>query len=254
MLYAAKSHIGLVRTMNQDGYTMIPELPVGHLFLVADGMGGPSAGDVASQLAVERVSAYFREHTLTEGDTADLLLASIHHANDAIYQQALENPSYQGMGTTIVCALADAKQVHFVHVGDSRAYLLSKDEFRQVTKDHSLVAELVRRGQLTEDEAKTHPRRNIVTRSLGTEPRSTPDLDSVQWQPGDAILLCSDGLTNLVDDVELTEFLRRSQQCVKQETLSSVLDDMIELVLERGGSDNVTALIVVHNQEECDAS
>ncbi|WAH35494.1 Stp1/IreP family PP2C-type Ser/Thr phosphatase [Alicyclobacillus dauci] len=254
MLYAAKSHIGLVRRMNQDGYIIVPDLVAGELFLVADGMGGPSAGDVASQLAVEHVSSYIKEHDDAENDPSDVLLAAIHHANEAIYEKAMGNSSYHGMGTTIVCALADAQQIHFAHVGDSRAYLMTPDgDLRQVTRDHSLVAELVRRGQLTEDEAKVHPQRNIVTRSLGTEPRSMPDVNSVPWHPGDVILLCSDGLTNLVQDAELSQFLRRAQSSRDMADLGLVVDEMINLALERGGSDNVTALIAVHREErdEC---
>ncbi|GEO25132.1 protein-serine/threonine phosphatase [Alicyclobacillus acidoterrestris] len=253
MLYAAKSHIGLVRTMNQDGYIIVPNLGQGELYLVADGMGGPSAGDVASQLAVERVSAYMKEHIGGQSDSADVLLAAVHHANEAIYQEATGNPDYQGMGTTIVCAYADNHQVHIAHVGDSRAYLLSGGELRQVTKDHSLVAELVRRGQLTQDEAKVHPQRNIVTRSLGTEPRSVPDVNSFTWQEADTMLLCSDGLTNLVDDAEIGQFMQRAQCCQDEASLNQVLEDMIELVLKRGGSDNVTALVVVHREERGDA-
>ncbi|GMA61790.1 Stp1/IreP family PP2C-type Ser/Thr phosphatase [Alicyclobacillus fastidiosus] len=248
MLYAAKSHIGLVRTMNQDGYIIVPDLLRGGLYLVADGMGGPSAGDVASQLAVERVSAYMKDHISATSDPADVLLAAVHHANEAIYQEAIENPSYQGMGTTVVCAYADAEQVHIAHVGDSRAYLLSGGQLRQVTKDHSLVAELVRRGQLTEDEARIHPQRNIVTRSLGTEPTSVPDVNTFPWQSSDTILLCSDGLTNLVSDPEITQFMRRAQECKDESSLGRVVDEIIELVLQRGGSDNVTALFVVHRE------
>lgn len=250
MLYAVKSHIGLVRTMNQDGYIILPHLEVGQLYLVADGMGGPSAGDIASQLAVERVGAYVEEHLTAESDPPQVILDAVHDANATIFQQSCENPAYQGMGTTVVCALTVGNHVHFVHVGDSRAYVLIGDDFRQVTRDHSLVAELVRRGQLSEDEAKTHPQRNIVTRSLGTEAQSLPDLDTVSWAPGDVVLLCSDGLTNLVKDDELSSYLYQARVCVDNASLERVLDAMIERVLERGGTDNVTALLAVYREEE----
>ncbi|WP_067621316.1 Stp1/IreP family PP2C-type Ser/Thr phosphatase [Alicyclobacillus acidiphilus] len=248
MLYAAKSHIGLVRSMNQDGYVILSELPVGQLYLVADGMGGPSAGDVASQLAVQRVGEYMAANLLPTSDAPQVLVDAVHDANAAIFQQSCENPAYHGMGTTVVCALAVGDYIHIVHVGDSRAYVLVGDEFRQVTRDHSLVAELVRRGQLSEDEAKIHPQRNIVTRSLGTEPQSLPDLDSVAWRDGDVALLCSDGLTNLVSDSELAEYLRRARLCDNAGDLESLVDDMIEQALERGGTDNVTALVVVNRE------
>lgn len=253
MLYAAKSHIGLVRSMNQDGYAIVPHVSAGNLYLVADGMGGPSAGDVASQLAVDAVSAYIGAHLQTDSDLSQVLLDAIHHANEIIYQSAQGNPSFQGMGTTVVCALATGETVRIGHVGDSRAYALLGEAFRQVTKDHSLVAELVRRGQLTEEEARTHPQRNIVTRSLGTEPQSVPDLDTFPWVSGDAILLCSDGLTNFVTDTELDEFLRQVRNCQDEAALESILDEMIQCALHRGGTDNVTALVAT-NREERDLS
>lgn len=253
MLHAVRSDIGLVRSMNQDGYVMVPEMPIGNLYLVADGMGGPSAGDVASQLAVDTVSSYIKEHVDADKDVSDVLLAAIQHGNQEIYQRSQANPEYEGMGTTIVCAIANQSSVHFAHVGDSRGYLYSRPELRQVTQDHSLVAELVRRGQLTEDEAKSHPQRNIVTRSLGTEPDSVPDVDMVSWRSGDAILLCSDGLTNLVLDSELVTFMDQACDSNDEESLQSILDDLVNLALKRGGSDNITALIAVC-KEERDAS
>lgn len=249
MLYAAKSHIGLVRTMNQDGFVILPELKGYQMYLVADGMGGPSAGDVASRLAVEAIRAYVLAHLQPDSDVMEVLLAAIHTANEAIYRQASETPAYTGMGTTVVCALADEAKVHFAHVGDSRGYLLSDGALRQVTKDHSLVAELVRRGQLTTEEAKTHPQRNIMTRAVGTEPVSQPDIDTVDWRKGDVLLLCSDGLTNYVEDEEIAGFARRASQCQREESLSALVEEMIELVLTRGGSDNVTVIVGVHNEE-----
>lgn len=253
MLHAVRSDIGLVRSMNQDGYAVVPELPFGDLYLVADGMGGPSAGDVASQLAIEAVSSYIKQHDMADVDASDILLAAIQYANQEIYRQSQDHPEYEGMGTTVVCAIASGQNVLFAHVGDSRGYHYSRPELRQVTRDHSLVAELVRRGQLTADEAKTHPQRNIVTKSLGTEPNSVPDVDTVTWQSGDAILLCSDGLTNLVLDSELVLYLDQASDSKDEHTLQSVLNDLVDLALKRGGSDNITALIAVC-LEERDAS
>lgn len=252
MLHAVRSDIGLVRSMNQDGYIIVPALPVGHLYLVADGMGGPAAGDVASQLAVEQVSSYLRANVTAADDVQNALMSAIQHANETIYRESRDNPEYDGMGTTIVCALVRDETVYFAHVGDSRGYLYSDGALRQITKDHSLVAELVRRGELTADEAKTHPQRNIVTRSLGTGKVSTPDVNAETWHVGDVILLCSDGLTNLVLDSEITSFMDVASRCEDEEKLQTVIDNVVDLALKRGGSDNVTALIAVF-QEERDA-
>lgn len=249
MLYAAKSHIGLIRSMNQDGFIIVPRLYESNLFLVADGMGGASAGDVASQLAVDAVSAHISAHLLSDSDPSQVLVDAIRYGNEAIYQGALDNPSFQGMGTTVVCALATDASVHVGHVGDSRAYALLGESFRQVTKDHSLVAELVRRGQLTDDEAKSHPQRNIVTRSLGTEPQSTADVDTFAWAREDVILLCSDGLTDLVSDAELNVFLLRARDCEDVSKLDELLASMIQRALDLGGKDNVTALLAVNREE-----
>ncbi|KRW92388.1 serine/threonine protein phosphatase [Alicyclobacillus tengchongensis] len=249
MLYAAKSHIGLVRTMNQDGFSVLPELASGELFVVADGMGGPQAGDVASRLAIERVGLYVREHLRPDSDPGEILLSALATANAAIYQQACENVSYRGMGTTIVCAFAKPGTLYIAHVGDSRAYMLSGSEFSQVTDDHSLVAELVRRGQLTQEEAKHHPQRNIVTRSLGTEPHSHPDLNLYPWHSDDVVLLCSDGLTNHVADDEIRSFMEDARAVATVVDLEQVVGAMIQAALARGGTDNVTVLVAVNREE-----
>ncbi|SIT00854.1 Stp1/IreP family PP2C-type Ser/Thr phosphatase [Alicyclobacillus vulcanalis] len=253
MIYAAKSHIGLVRSMNQDGFAVVDGLPVGVLFVVADGMGGPQAGDVASRIAVERVSAYVERHLHDEADPRDVVYLAIADANAEIYRQASAVPEYTGMGTTIVCALALADRMVVAHVGDSRAYGLIGGEFRQITEDHSLVAELVRRGHLSAAEARHHPQRNIVTRSLGTEPASLPDVTEVPWAEGDVLLLCSDGLSNLVEDDELRAFLEQVRGARGQEDVSKTVDAMVQLALARGGTDNVTALVAVHREEDTSA-
>lgn len=250
MIYAAKSHIGLVRTMNQDGYAVVEDLPVGVLFVVADGMGGPQAGDVASRIAVERVTEYVGRHLSAEANPREVVSSAIADANEEIYRQAAAVPEYAGMGTTIVCALALADRMVVAHVGDSRAYALTGGEFRQVTEDHSLVAELVRRGHLSASEARHHPQRNIVTRSLGTEPVSIPDLTELPWGEGDVLLLCSDGLSNLVEDDELKAFLEQARGARANQDVSAAVDAMIQLALDRGGTDNVTALVAVHREED----
>ena len=251
MLYAAKSHIGLVRQMNQDSFAVHSEFRPLHFVVVADGMGGASAGEVASKLAIDVVSRFVEQALQThQADEEEVLREAVYVANRKIWETAKGTEDYAGMGTTVVAALFDSSKVTFAHVGDSRGYLYSFNELQQVTRDHSLVAELVRRGQLTEEEALHHPQRNIVTRSLGTSELNHPDVAHVNWQDGDVLLLCTDGLTNLVAAVELREHAAKLSPASTNAELESVADDLIQLALERGGSDNITVILVLHREEE----
>lgn len=251
MLYAAKSHIGLVRQMNQDSLAVHSEFQPVQLAVVADGMGGASAGEVASRLAIDEVCRFVEQALLThQGNEEEVLREAVYKANRKIWEAAMEKEDYTGMGTTLVAALFDDEQVTFAHVGDSRGYILQSGELKQVTNDHSLVAELVRRGQLTEEEALHHPQRNIVTRSLGTSEFSYPDIKKVAWQEDDVLMLCTDGLTNLVTQGELTEHLRSLKTAKNNQEVEKVANSLIDLALERGGSDNITLVLVFHREEE----
>lgn len=251
MLYAAKSHIGLVRQMNQDSFAVHSEFRPFHFVVVADGMGGASAGEVASKLAIDVVSRFVEQALQThQADEGELLREAVYVANRQIWETAKETDDYAGMGTTVVAALFDSSKVTFAHVGDSRGYLYTFHDLQQVTRDHSLVAELVRRGQLTEAEALHHPQRNIVTRSLGTSASNHPDVAHVNWQDGDVLLLCTDGLTNLVTAGELRDHLGKLTHVRTNSELESVANDLIHLALERGGSDNITLILVLHREEE----
>ena len=250
MLYAAKSHIGLVRQMNQDGYAVVSNQKPWHFYVVADGMGGPSAGEVASRIAVETVTDFVKAKMNESGtEPAELLREAVYHANQKIFVSAKETEEYFGMGTTLVCTLVNDKEVVFAHVGDSRGYIYQNHKLSQITKDHSLVAELVRRGQLTEEEARHHPQRNIVTRSLGTQEYSYPDVDKVAWNQGDVLLLCSDGLSNLIYFDELQSFLAKVSKIETVSGLNTVADAMIRMALERGAPDNITLVLVLHREE-----
>ncbi len=250
MLYAAKSHIGLVRQMNQDGYAVLPDLSPRQFYVVADGMGGPSAGEVASSIAVDAVTEFVKSGiSHVDMEPAELIREAIYHANQKIFSCAKDKEEYYGMGTTLVCALVDHSEVLFAHVGDSRGYLYRNEQLTQVTNDHSLVAELVRRGQLTEDEALHHPRRNIVTRSLGTDEYSHPDLYMVPWESGDVVLLCSDGLSNLVYFGELQSFMQKVSEANTERELELIAESMVRLALERGGPDNITLILVINREE-----
>lgn len=235
--------------MNQDNYAVLSELGTREFFMIADGMGGASAGEVASQIAVDTISDFVTKHLQQEiGDVEPILRQAIYEANQKIVDEASKIEAYQGMGTTFVSALVDANDVVFTHVGDSRGYIFQRGQLAQVTKDHSLVAELVRRGQLTAEEAFHHPQRNIVTRSLGAELHSTPDVTVVPWLPGDILLLCSDGLTDVVHAEELEPFLIQMAGAYCQEDVESIADQLIRLSLERGGPDNITLILVIHNE------
>lgn len=244
VMHSARSHIGLVRPMNQDSYAVLEDLPQKRLYLIADGMGGPSAGEVASQIAVETVQEIIRKEDLSHPEVS--LRRAIYVANQKIFQASRANADYLGMGTTVVGALVDDDSVSVAHVGDSRAYLWHGGSLQQVTEDHSLVAELVRRGQLTEDEASHHPQRHIVTRSLGAEEHHYPDVQTFRWVLGDVLLLCSDGLSNLVSPSELASYVEAVSAAPSQSALDRVTSTLVQLALDRGGSDNITLILICH--------
>lgn len=250
MLFAAKSHIGLVRRMNEDSFAIHTELNPWRLLVIADGMGGASAGEVASRMAAETVSHVITDQGFDSTTEPEAVLRdAIQRANELIWKTANQQEEYLGMGTTLVATLCDEFQVMIANIGDSRGYIYQNGALRQVTKDHSLVAELVRRGQLTEEEALRHPQRNYVTRSLGTAPYSDPDIEVISWAVGDVLLLCTDGLSNLIPAHELEEHLQnvRSAQTVVE--VEQAADALVRIALERGGPDNITLVLGVHREE-----
>ncbi|QSO49507.1 Stp1/IreP family PP2C-type Ser/Thr phosphatase [Alicyclobacillus mengziensis] len=251
MLYAAKSHTGLVRQMNQDSYAVHP---MGNwtFAVVADGMGGAAAGEIASQMAAEVVVREVELGLAAGTEPIPTLRQAIQKANHEIWAKSRSNVDYLGMGTTLVAALYTSEEVIVAHVGDSRAYRFHAGVLEQVTRDHSLVAELVRRGQITEDEAMHHPQKNVVTRSLGTLEWSDPEIYELTFEPGDLVLLCTDGLTNCVTGEELTEHLATipsDTQEAGQSELEGVCDQLVQLTLDRGAPDNITLILIAHRKE-----
>lgn len=229
---------------------MHPEFRPLQFIVLADGMGGASAGEVASKIAVETVSAHVEQGlNAAQLDPVALVHDAVALANQQIWDTACANEDYEGMGTTLVAALFGERQVVFANIGDSRGYVFHTNYLRQVTRDHSLVAELVRRGQLTREEAMTHSQRNLLTRSLGTTSASLPDIDVIDWSEGDALLLCTDGLTDFVAESELLVHTTRLHDVTTQAEVQSVADGLIEVALERGARDNVTVVLVVHREE-----
>lgn len=223
--------VGLVRTNNQDRLLMADPL-----FAVADGMGGAAAGEVASATAVEGLQDAFGQ----AGEaTPEALMEAARTANRAVWNQAEANPEMRGMGTTLVAlALVDGGRLAAVNIGDSRLYLLRGDEFRQVTSDHNLVAELVAEGRISKEEAEFHPRRNIMTRALGVDPDVEVDLFVEEPRPGDRYLLCSDGLPRELRDDHMVSILRRFAD--PEEAAKELVDE----AKRRGGNDNITAVVV----------
>ena len=223
---AHASNTGRVRSHNED--RALAKAP---LLAVADGMGGAKAGEVAAQIAIDAVANTTRTPSIKA--LRDGLVA----ANDEIRQTSGADPSRMGMGTTVTAALFDGESATVMHVGDSRGYLIHDGQLRQLTDDHSIVAEMVRQGQLTADAARRHPSRNIITRALGAEPSVEIDELRVELAPGDIVLLCSDGLSSLVEDDDIQELV------VGAQTLEQAAQDLVTAALEKGGTDNVTVVL-----------
>ena len=233
--------VGRHRKDNQDSF-VFRELDGAALLLVCDGMGGAQAGSVASSVAVETFSAFVEER-FAQGPRddpewwEDTLAEACAQANQKVFELAQANPEYRGMGTTLVAALALPGESYVVNVGDSRCYLLENGMIRQVTVDHSLVQLLVDRGEITAEEARRHPQKNLITRALGVEPAVACDLLRVETGEGSRLLLCSDGLSNVLPDLVL---LRTSLEERGPEELCRRLVDM---TLEQGAPDNVTVVL-----------
>ena len=260
---AELSVVGRVRTSNEDCVDLhMPSVPRliarrGNLFIVADGMGGHNAGEKASRLAVDTIiEEYYADASPprpalsgveglggTEGGRIPASLTrAIEAANRVIYQQARENPAQAGMGTTVVAAAVRGQELHIANVGDSRAYFIHGGEIEQLTWDHSWVAEQVRAGVLTPEQARNHPQRSLVTRSLGPDAGVEVDLFRRTLEEGDIILLCSDGLTGHIEDAEIKEIASRHppQSAVKR---------LVRLANARGGSDNISVIVVKVSRE-----
>ena len=225
---ASVTDTGRRRRHNEDAYVCEPPL-----FAVADGMGGAQAGELASGLAAAALRDEASELSGGEQRVDDL----IQEANRRIYQRQSEDASASGMGTTMTVALVEDGRVAIGHVGDSRAYLIRDRKLEQLTEDHSLVAELVRSGKLSPEEAEGHPQRSVITRALGTDPDVDVDTFSVETKPGDLFLLCSDGLTSMVGDEAILREVERNR-----EDLGAAAKALVRAANKGGGEDNITVV------------
>ncbi len=241
MFVGVCSDTGKIRVINQDSYYIceLDELPV---FIVADGMGGHKAGEVASSIATETIKEMIymnQEELLSENfQIPKFINEALSEANKRVYEKSSISEEYKGMGTTVTMAFIFKGELYIGHIGDSRAYLLRDNELLQLTQDHSLVAELVRNGSITEKDAINHPQKNVITRALGTDEEVKIDIFSREVLDGDVILLCSDGLTNMVSDEMIKEILLKSENI--QDTCNLLIDTANDL----GGLDNITAIII----------
>ena len=241
------THVGRQRQHNEDAFLVEDDA---HLFLVADGMGGHAAGEIASRIAVDSISEFIL-HTKEDDGTwphaydehfkrsTNRLMAAVRMANTRVLEAMRKDARLRGMGTTVVACLADEGTVSVAHVGDSRAYLIREGQLSRITNDHSWVFEQVQAGMLTEAEAEKHPLRNVITRALGGALQVTPDASEIEAQAGDVYLLCSDGLTGMVPENEILRVVTSSDG-----DLQKACQQLIDLANERGGLDNVTAVLV----------
>lgn len=225
--FGSRTDIGCVRDHNEDSLVVAPPL-----FAVCDGMGGHAAGEVASEIAVDVIASRAPAHP-----DAEALGQAVEEANLAIIRAAREGAGREGMGTTCTAAILEGERLVLAQVGDSRAYLLSKGRLQQLTRDHSLMADLIEAGHITKEEAKVHPQRSVITRALGSDPRMLPDLFELDVNPGDRLLICSDGLTTMLSDEEIAQLLARTpdpQLCARQ---------LVNAAIAAGGYDNVTVIV-----------
>lgn len=241
MQYWALSDPGVARSQNQDAYQIVSLDKNTLLCVVCDGMGGAKSGNVASTLAADVFTQEVKRSWVPDMDPESLdrmLGSAVKLANFTVYDQACQFEDFNGMGTTLVALLIQGKKATIVNVGDSRAYLIDSDGIKQVTTDHSLVQMMIARGELAPEKAKYYPGKNLITRAIGTEPQVACDVFHRKVEKGACFLLCTDGLSNLMDDQEIlfeVVHCQEKSQCCEQ---------LLDIVKKRGAPDNVTSILV----------
>lgn len=237
---------GKVRQHNEDAGGIFINRDQQELSVVADGMGGHQAGDIASQMVKEFFRDKWQKTRLvsTKVDAEKWLKETVVAANENLFQHAAENPECAGMGTTVIATLYARDFISIAHIGDSRCYRYDGKELKQMTSDHSFVNELVRTGQLSKEDAEFHPRKNVLIKALGTDLVVEPDILTTNWKTEDRLLICSDGLTNKVNDEELKFYLN------KETDLNEIGSQLVELANKRGGEDNITLVLSENDQKK----
>ncbi|MDP4091056.1 MAG: Stp1/IreP family PP2C-type Ser/Thr phosphatase [Bacillota bacterium] len=235
-MLGALSDVGNVRQLNED-YMAYFEDEVVSVYLIADGMGGHNAGEIASALAAEKVIEYIKKHK-EEEELKELIRNSIMYANRAVFDKSEGSYSLKGMGTTITVYISNGEKCMVANVGDSCCYIIRDDELSKVTKDHSLVQQLIDEGSITEAEARRHPNKNIITRALGTGEDVVVDIFDLQKEGLEKVILCTDGLINDVQPEEILDCIKRN------ENNAEACRELIDLAKVRGGRDNITVMVI----------
>ncbi len=235
------SDVGCIRELNEDCYCIcgFGDNSERGFCILADGMGGHNAGEVASQNAVKLIAEEMNR--LLESGEKEIpgqLSRAVSAANTGVYTMASENPIHRGMGTTVVTAFIDDGTAYVANVGDSRAYAVRDDEIVQITTDHSVVSELVMRGTITKEEARLHPQRNIITRAVGTDKSVRTDIFEYNYSPGDVMIICSDGLSTMLDDNRILEIIK------SKKTSEDTVNSLIAAAKDEGGLDNITVICI----------
>ena len=240
MEISSATSVGCIRSLNEDSYFVSEPDSKGTVFaIVADGMGGHNAGEVASEKAVKILKNDIQEKF---GESPkNILIGAVFEANKKIYEMSKKGAELSGMGTTITACVVEKNNVTAAQVGDSRLYLIRGNEINQITKDHSLVEMLIDSGAITKEEAKNHPQKNVITRALGTDETVEADFYEFKTKKGDIILLCSDGLVNMLDDTEILSVIKSS------EDFKSVANTLVENAENAGGTDNITVVLIKYN-------
>ena len=235
----AKTDIGKSRELNQDYFYISKETEEPRLYILADGMGGYKGGEIASKLATESVKKYinsnFQEISKEKEEILKLIENAVEYANMVVYEKSKEDKELEGMGTTLEVCLIYNNKAYIGHVGDSRIYRVRKDIIRKLTKDHSYVQQLVEDKKITREEAKVHPKKNMLTKALGCTPYVEPDLRARNFEKGDIFIMCSDGLTNMVEEKRIYELVKNN--------VSIAADELVKEANEAGGYDNITVII-----------
>lgn len=226
--YGSRTEIGNVREHNEDSLTVLPPL-----FAVADGMGGHEAGEVASEITINTLN-----DLAPQSADAEALARAVVAANLNVIKAPSQGVGREGMGTTLTAAILEKERLVIAQVGDSRAYLLHNGSLQQLTRDHSLMADMIEAGQLTEAEARVHPNRSVITRAIGSDPHMQPDLYELNVETGDRLLLCSDGICGMIEDHEIASIMCQAPSA------QSCADQLVEAALAAGGFDNATAVVV----------
>jgi len=240
MEMVTRTNVGCVRDLNEDS-TVLQKTTSGYIVaVVADGMGGHNAGDVASKEATSVICDLLMDVPLSANidEKKNYLLRAVERANESIYNLSSKDPNLKGMGTTVIASLVDSGEIVLAHVGDSRAYILKNKELCKLTTDHSYVEFLKEHGQLTDEEAKSHPQRNMILRAVGTNRSVEIDLIHSSFGLGETLLLCTDGLTTMLSEEDICKVLNSDLSIAKK------ADNLIEMALSMGGKDNISIILI----------